>query len=152
MFYPDLELFRKKAGEGNLIPVYTEIIADLETPLSAFLKLGESPYSFLLESTEPGHQIGRYSFLGANPFLIFKSRGEEVEIIEEGVSGFVMDDLHDRMYVTTGKENQANLYAFTLDGTLVWSSADWGTEAFDSVRGREWYQYWNRQGRASEKS
>ena len=84
MFYPDPELFRKKAKEGNLIPVYTEIIADLETPLSAFLKLGESPYSFLLESTEPGHQIGRYSFLGSSPFLIFRSRGEEVEIIEDG--------------------------------------------------------------------
>ena len=82
MFYPDPELFRKKAKEGNLIPVYTEIIADLETPLSAFLKLGDSPYSFLLESTEAGHQIGRYSFLGSSPFLIFKSRGEEVEIIE----------------------------------------------------------------------
>ena len=82
MFYPDPGLFRKKAKEGNLIPVYTEIIADLETPLSAFLKLGESPYSFLLESTEPGHQIGRYSFLGGSPFLIFRSRGEKVEIIE----------------------------------------------------------------------
>lgn len=84
MFYPDPELFRKKAKEGNLIPVYTEIIADLETPLSAFLKLEESPYAFLLESTEPGHQIGRYSFLGASPFLIFKSRREEIEIIEDG--------------------------------------------------------------------
>jgi len=47
MYYPDQKLFRQKARQGNLVPVYTEVIADLETPVSAFLKLENSPYSFL---------------------------------------------------------------------------------------------------------
>ncbi len=84
MYYPDQKLFRQKARQGNLVPVYTEVIADLETPVSAFLKLENSPYSFLLESVEPGAGIGRYSFLGGEPSLVFKSRGGEVEITERG--------------------------------------------------------------------
>ncbi len=84
MYYPDQKLFRQKARQGNLVPVYTEVIADLETPVSAFLKLDNSPYSFLLESVEPGAGIGRYSFLGGEPSLVFKSRGGEVEINERG--------------------------------------------------------------------
>jgi len=86
MYYPDQKLFREKARQGNLVPVYTEVIADLETPVSAFLKLENSPYSFLLESVEPGAGIGRYSFLGGDPALVFKSRGGEVEISERGRS------------------------------------------------------------------
>ena len=84
MYYPDKKLFQEKARQGNLIPVYTEVIADLETPVSAFMKLGDSPYAFLLESVESGGGIGRYSFLGANPSLVFKSRGTEAEITEQG--------------------------------------------------------------------
>ncbi|MEA1929145.1 MAG: anthranilate synthase component I [Candidatus Auribacterota bacterium] len=82
MYYPDKKLFLEKARRGNLIPVYTEVIADLETPVSAFMKLGDSPYAFLLESTESGGGVGRYSFLGANPSLIFSSRGTEAQITE----------------------------------------------------------------------
>jgi len=84
MYYPDKKLFLEKARQGNLIPVYTEVIADMETPVSAFMKLGDSPYSFLLESVESGGGIGRYSFLGDNPSLIFRSRGTEAEITEQG--------------------------------------------------------------------
>ncbi len=84
MYYPDKKLFREKARQGNLVPVYAEVIADLETPVSAFLKLESSPYSFLLESVEPGAGIGRYSFLGGNPSLVLKSRGGQVEISERG--------------------------------------------------------------------
>ncbi len=84
MYYPDLKLFKEKAKVGNLIPVYTEVIADLATPLSAFMKVEESPHAFLLESVESGQDIGRYSFIGADPNLIFRSRGEEVEIVEGG--------------------------------------------------------------------
>jgi len=84
MYYPDKKLFLEKARQGNLIPVYTEVIADMETPVSAFMKLGDSPYSFLLESVESGGGIGRYSFLGDNPSLIFRSRGTEAEITAQG--------------------------------------------------------------------
>lgn len=81
MYYPDKNTFLKKAKEGNLIPVYAEIIADVETPVSAFLKIKKSPYSYLLESVEGGEHTARYSFLGTSPQIIFKSKGEEVEII-----------------------------------------------------------------------
>ena len=64
-----------------MIPVYKEINADLETPVSAFLKIKKGDYAFLLESVEGKEKIARYSFLGANPALIFKSKGKNIEII-----------------------------------------------------------------------
>ncbi len=81
MYYPDKNTFLKKAKESNLIPVYTKIIADVETPVSAFLKIKKMPYSFLLESVEGGMHSARYSFLGTSPQIIFKSKGEKVKII-----------------------------------------------------------------------
>lgn len=76
MYYPDLKDFKKLTKKGNLIPVYKEIIADLETPLSAYMKISDGKYSYLLESVEGGENIARYSFIGANPSVIFKSDGE----------------------------------------------------------------------------
>lgn len=83
-YYPSEKEFIEKAKLGNLIPVYKEILADLETPVSAFAKIdfSEGDYSYLLESVEGGEKIARYSFLGANPSLILKSKGKEIEIIE----------------------------------------------------------------------
>jgi anthranilate synthase component 1 len=80
MFYPSWEEFQEKAKEGNLIPVYKEILADLETPVSAFRKIDSGQYSFLLESVEGGEKWARYSFLGANPSLVFQSKGKKVQI------------------------------------------------------------------------
>src|SRR6056297_2955979 len=81
MIEPNLQTFRQRATEGNLVPVWREVLADLETPVSVFRKLKDSPHAFLLESVEGGEQIGRYSFLGADPFLIFRARGEEQELL-----------------------------------------------------------------------
>ncbi|MDD5773053.1 MAG: anthranilate synthase component I [bacterium] len=92
MYYPSFEEFREKTKEGNLIPVYKEILADLETPVSAFLKIdkpsrpGGTKYSFLLESVEGGETIGRFSFLGSNPSVIIRSKGRKIEIIRNGVT------------------------------------------------------------------
>src|SRR3989304_4831467 len=69
MYFPSLEEFREKAKEGNLIPVYKEIMADMETPVTAFLKIDTGNYSFLLESVERGEKWARYSFLGSNPSI-----------------------------------------------------------------------------------
>jgi len=84
MHAPTLEEFRRLSREGNLIPVYREIAGDMETPVSAFLKIDRGGHAFLLESVEGGEKWGRYSFLGADPKLIFRSRGKEVEILEDG--------------------------------------------------------------------
>ena len=64
MLYPDLETFKSLSLKGNLVPVYREILADTETPVSAAMKLGGSPL-FLLESVEGGEKWARYSFLGS---------------------------------------------------------------------------------------
>ncbi|MFA4911565.1 MAG: anthranilate synthase component I [Desulfobacteria bacterium] len=81
MYFPSFEEFSKKAEEGNLIPVYRDILADMETPVSAFQKINSGKYSFLLESVEGGEKWARYSFLGFNPSIIFRSKGNTVEII-----------------------------------------------------------------------
>ncbi|MFA5230904.1 MAG: anthranilate synthase component I [Candidatus Omnitrophota bacterium] len=82
MFKPSLKEFLKLSSKGNVIPVYMEINADLDTPVSAFLKIKQGDYSFLLESVEGQEKIARYSFLGTNPSLIFKSKGSKIEIID----------------------------------------------------------------------
>ncbi len=80
MYYPSLEDFREKAQHGNLIPVYKPILADMETPVSAFYKIEVSDYAFLLESVEGGENLARYSFLGSGPSTLFRSRGNLVRI------------------------------------------------------------------------
>ncbi len=79
MLYPDLETFKSLSLQGNLVPVYREILADTETPVSATMKLGGSPI-FLLESVEGGEKWARYSFLGSNPSRTVRSWGKKVEI------------------------------------------------------------------------
>ena len=81
---PSREEFRELAREGNLIPVYTELIADCESPVAAFQKIDDGGYSFLLESAEKNDQVGRYSFVGSNPRAIFESNGKKIRITENG--------------------------------------------------------------------
>jgi anthranilate synthase component I len=84
IFKPDREEFRALAKQGNLIPVYTEMIADAETPVSAFSKIDEGGCSFLLESAEHIDKGGRYSFVGSNPRLVIQSRGRSIRITGAG--------------------------------------------------------------------
>jgi anthranilate synthase component I len=70
------EEFRERAARGTFVPVVRELMADLLTPVSAFLRIAEhSDEAFLLESVEGGEHMGRYSFLGKDPFLVLRSRG-----------------------------------------------------------------------------
>ena len=87
MHMTTFEEFKELAKRGTFVPVYKEIVADLLTPVSAFLKIAEhSDYAFLLESVEGGEQVGRYSFLGKDPFLILRSRGGKTIIDRAGVT------------------------------------------------------------------
>ena len=81
---PSWEDFRGLAVAGTVVPVYREILADMETPVSAFRKIDSGNYAFLLESVEGGEQWGRYSFLGSNPSLVFQCKGRLVEVLEGG--------------------------------------------------------------------
>jgi len=82
MFYPDFKGFEEKSKEGNLIPVYKEILADLETPLSAYLKL-KMKTGFLFESVIGGEKWARYSFIGGNPSVTIEGK-ERVLVIKRG--------------------------------------------------------------------
>lgn len=83
-FTPDLPTFRALAQKGNLIPVYTELIADAETPVSAFAKLDDGGYTFLFESVEKSEQTGRFSFLIVNPRTVLESHGRKVRVSRPG--------------------------------------------------------------------
>jgi len=82
MLSPTLEEVKElaKKGEGNLVPIFKEVPADLETPVTAFLKVQTGKYSFLLESVEGGERLARYSFIGTQPYRVLKTgRGEEFD-------------------------------------------------------------------------
>src|SRR4051812_12466947 len=84
MYSPTLEEFRKLAAKGNLIPVTVRLLADLETPLSAYRKIRGQGESFLFESVEGGEHIGRYSFVGCNPRGVVRQDGRTVQHFENG--------------------------------------------------------------------
>ena len=75
MHRPDRVEFARRAKTGNLVPVYREILADLETPVSAFKKIGTDGYAFLLESVTGGERVARFSFLGSSPHYVVRSKG-----------------------------------------------------------------------------
>src|SRR4029077_330708 len=81
MLFPDYKEFSRLAATASLVPVAKTVAADLRTPVSAFLSVAaDEPNAFLLESVEGGEKIGRYTFLGARPFLRLESRGAEITI------------------------------------------------------------------------
>ncbi len=84
MHTPTLDEFLKLAGQGNLIPVTSRILADIETPLSAYRKIRGQGESFLFESVEGGEHLGRYSFVGCNPRVVIKQTGNRIEVIQDG--------------------------------------------------------------------
>src|SRR5271170_6685561 len=84
MYSPTPDEFLKLAAQGNVIPVTRRLLADIETPLSAYRKIRGAGESFLFESVEGGEHLGRYSFVGCNPRAVIKQTGNRVEVIENG--------------------------------------------------------------------
>src|SRR5712672_287689 len=84
MYSPTLEEFLKLAAQGNVIPVTRRLLADIETPLSAYRKIRGAGESFLFESVEGGEHLGRYSFVGCNPRSIIRQDGNKIETLENG--------------------------------------------------------------------
>lgn len=136
MIYPDYKTFKALTDKGNLIPVYTELMADLETPLSAYMKIGTTPYSFLLESVEGGEKWARFSFIGANPSQKFFATREKA-YIEEGGKILVEDRSKDftkllqewmRKYIPATNENLPDF----IGGAVGYISYDW-VKRFEKV-------------------
>lgn len=132
---PSLEEFSSLCEQGNLIPVYTELVADYETPVSAFQKISaDGGPSFLLESAESSEEIGRYSFLGSGPKMVFEARGREIKLTSsDGVKEYRLseesgDPLHEleRIMATYRPVRNSELPVF--DGGAV------GYLAYDMVR------------------
>jgi len=86
MYFPSLDDFKNKAKKGNLVPVYRELLADLLTPVSAFMRIDDGGYSFLLESVQGGEKWARYSFLGSGPSVVVRTVGNTGYISRGGVT------------------------------------------------------------------
>src|SRR5689334_3870264 len=110
MYSPSLEEFRILALQGNLIPVTRKLLADSETPLSAYRKIRGVDESFLFESVEGGEHLGRYSFVGRNPRAVIRQTGQRVEVVEGGrsIESF-----------TVSKETASTGASFVKDGLEV---------------------------------
>jgi len=89
---PGIHEFDRRAREGNLVPVSCEVLADLETPISAYMRLRGLPHAFLLESAEGSEKIARYSFLGGDPRLTVRASEAGVEVTEGGVTERYTED------------------------------------------------------------
>jgi anthranilate synthase component 1 len=86
-FLPSREDFREACTRGNLVPVYREVLADGDTPVSAYAKLGRKPYGFLLESVVGGAKWAAYSFLGVAPRAVVRARGGQIDVVWHDVDG-----------------------------------------------------------------
>ncbi len=101
MYHPAFSKVETLAQQGNLMPVWRELPADLETPVSVFLKLRTGQPAFLLESVDKGEHVGRYSFVGVRPSGILTARGGTLSLIEDGstrrlaASGNPLDAMRD---------------------------------------------------------
>jgi anthranilate synthase component 1 len=84
MYSPTPDEFLKLAAQGNVIPVTRRLLADIETPLSAYRKIRGAGESFLFESVEGGEHLGRYSFVGCNPRAVIRQTENRVEVLENG--------------------------------------------------------------------
>ncbi len=132
MYTPSLEEFKQKAAEGNLIPVYKEIVADLDTPVSAYLKIRGGDYSFLLESVEGGEKWARYCFLGCDPSLIVSTKGNTVTIQNNGKQE--TETLVGKNPLTAVKEILEKYKPVTQEGLPRFSGGAVGFIGYDMVR------------------
>ena len=123
------EEFRDLAQRGTFVPVYKEIVADLMTPVSAFLKVAEhAHYSFLLESVEGGEHVGRYSFLGKDPFLIVRSRGGKTIVDRSGET-----TASDRPFIDVVRELMAGFHAPYVPGLPRFTGGAVGYLGYDAA-------------------
>jgi len=121
--------FKELAQRGTFVPVYKEIVADMLTPVSAFLKIAEhSDYAFLLESVEGGEHVGRYSFLGKDPFLILRSKSGKTIIDRAGQT-----EESDQSFVSALRELMAGFHAPFVPGLPRFTGGAVGYLGYDAA-------------------
>ncbi len=121
--------FLSLARGGNLVPVSCDLPADLETPISAFLRLRNGSEAFLLESVEGGEKVGRYSFLGVGPFLTLRAYEDRVELRGPGIAEVRHDDP-----LTVTRELLGRYRPIAIDGLPRFSGGAVGYFGYDLVR------------------
>ena len=133
MIQPDFKTVKKLAQGCGLVPIAKELLADTETPVSAYLKIRarSSPHAFLFESVVGGEQIGRYSFLGVDPFLIFRARGAKIAM-ENAASGQVREFEGDPIAELRGL--LAKYRSRRVDGFPRFTGGAVGYVSYDAVR------------------
>ena len=132
MYYPTLQEFQVKAKQGNTIPVYRSILADMETPVSAFYKLMPDDFAFLLESVEGGEKVARYSFLGSQPSILFQSKGNQVIIEDFGKREKVVKEYEDPLSAL--EELMQQYQPVSVDGLPEFHGGAVGYMTYDMVR------------------
>lgn len=122
--------FLKLAREHSLVPVYRTLTADLETPVSAFLRIAQNePECFLLESVEGGEKLGRYTFIGIRPYKKILSWGRQITIREGGRTRQMEGDIFELL-----KESLSGHTPARLPGLPPFSAGAVGVFAYDVVR------------------
>jgi len=135
MLFPTRSEFIERARQGNLVPIWREALADTETPVSAFLKVARGrPNSFLLESVAGGEQLARYSFLGSDPHLVFRSKGDTGTIIERGKQTVVKLEAGKRDPLDVLKELMGRYRYVPAPGLPRFVGGAVGMIAYDAVR------------------
>ena len=84
MYKPSLSEIEGLASQGNMVPIYKELPADLDTPVSIYLKLQDEGPGFLLESITGGEHVSRYSFIGVRPRALMTAKGDEAYVGSQG--------------------------------------------------------------------
>ena len=135
MLKPTLEEFKEKSKQGNLIPVYKEILADLDTPVSAYMKISGGEYSFLLESVEGGEKWARYCFLGCDPSIIISLKGTKITIENKGQTE--SREITEGNPLTGLKEILAQYQPVEVEGLPRFSGGAVGFIGYDMVRSFE---------------
>src|ERR1700760_2183751 len=127
---PNRSNFLQLAVDHTLVPVYRTLTADLETPVSAFLRLASNePQSFLLESVEGGEKVGRYTFIGVRPYRTILSRGKSIVIRERGKTRKLEGDVFALLKELLAGQNPAH-----IPGLPPFTSGAVGFFAYDVVR------------------
>jgi anthranilate synthase component 1 len=129
---PSFSEFKLMASQGNLIPVYEEFLADTETPVSAYLKIRDKSFSYLLESANGGKKWGRYSFIGYKPRLITISRDRGMEIRRNGNRREFLKDLSNPLLVL--KELSARYKPVTVEDLSPFQGGLVGYFNYDLIR------------------
>lgn len=127
------EDFEREAQRGNVVPVVRSVLADLHTPVGAFLRINdEAPYAFLLESIEGGERLARYSFLGANPWMVVRGRGPQTIVEIDGHRETINQNAIDFL-----RERFSDLKLARRPGLAPFSGGAVGYLAYDAAR---WFE------------